>query len=182
MSFSIGAYSDMVLCDVVKMDAKHVLLGRPCKFDHQTRHDGCLNRYIFTLHWKCVTLLPLSPNEVLQDYVERNRSKAIEEAKQNSWGTMGALLESSNRTARVEHPAWVEHQMIKLDHPFSSRPSALVFMLESSDVPAWPRSFAWFTRRRFPTSLDRSQSVPGVKPNRPRSHQKSYGCLKITRI
>ncbi|XP_074297148.1 uncharacterized protein LOC141627833 [Silene latifolia] len=37
--FSIGkVYKDEVLCDVVPMDACHLLLGRPWEFDRNTTH------------------------------------------------------------------------------------------------------------------------------------------------
>ena len=35
VSFSIGKYEDEVLCDVVPMQAGHLLLGRPWKFDRK---------------------------------------------------------------------------------------------------------------------------------------------------
>ena len=60
VTFSIGAYVDKVLCDVIKMDATHVLLGRPWQFDRRTFHDGYLNRYMFQYNGKRVTLLPMT--------------------------------------------------------------------------------------------------------------------------
>ncbi|GKB11401.1 putative reverse transcriptase domain-containing protein [Tanacetum coccineum] len=48
VKFSIGRkYSDAVWCDVVPMDACHVLLGRPWQFDRKTKHDGFKNTYTF---------------------------------------------------------------------------------------------------------------------------------------
>ncbi|XP_039055027.1 uncharacterized protein LOC120197653 [Hibiscus syriacus] len=38
--FSIGKYKDEVTCDVVSMDATHLLLGRPWQFDKKVMHDG----------------------------------------------------------------------------------------------------------------------------------------------
>lgn len=78
--FSIGLYNDTVLCDVVRMNVTHLLLGRPWQFDRRVLHDGFLNTYMFTFHRKRVTLLPLSPSEILQDTAERARQRAIEEA------------------------------------------------------------------------------------------------------
>ncbi|MBP0644970.1 retroviral-like aspartic protease, partial [Mycobacterium tuberculosis] len=34
--FSIGKFKDKVLCDVIPMEACHILLGRPWQFDHKT--------------------------------------------------------------------------------------------------------------------------------------------------
>lgn len=46
--FSIGKnYSDKVLCDVVDMEACHILLGRPWQYDNKTVHLGEKNIYAF---------------------------------------------------------------------------------------------------------------------------------------
>lgn len=47
VDFSIGRYKDKVLCDVLPMDACHILLGRPWQFDRQAIHDGAKNAYSF---------------------------------------------------------------------------------------------------------------------------------------
>ncbi|XP_016755233.1 uncharacterized protein [Gossypium hirsutum] len=58
VSFSIGKYSDEVLCDVVPMHAGHLLLGRPWQFDRRVMRDGYTNRYSFKHLGKNVTLAP----------------------------------------------------------------------------------------------------------------------------
>ena len=40
VNFSIGTYHDQVLCDVLAIDACHVLLGRPWQHDRKTLHNG----------------------------------------------------------------------------------------------------------------------------------------------
>jgi hypothetical protein len=35
VSFSIGKYVDEVLCDVIPMQASHILLGRPWQYDRK---------------------------------------------------------------------------------------------------------------------------------------------------
>ena len=64
VSFSIGRYSDEVLCDVVPMQAGHILLGRPWQFDRRFNHDGFKNRYSFSKDNTNVTLVPLTPKQV----------------------------------------------------------------------------------------------------------------------
>ena len=62
LSFSIGKlYKDEVLCDVLPMDACHVLLGRPWQFDRDVMHDGRKNTYSFMMDKKKIVLNPLSP-------------------------------------------------------------------------------------------------------------------------
>lgn len=57
--FSVGTnYRDIVCCDVVPMDACHLLLGRPWEYDRQTMHDGFANTYSFMFENKRITLLP----------------------------------------------------------------------------------------------------------------------------
>jgi len=54
-------YKDETWCNIMSMDACHVLLGCPWLFDRRVMHDGCLNRYTFTKDHKKITLTPLKP-------------------------------------------------------------------------------------------------------------------------
>ena len=57
--FSIGTnYKDLVCCDVIPMDACHILLGRPRQYDRRTIHDGFVNTYNFSYEGNHITLLP----------------------------------------------------------------------------------------------------------------------------
>jgi len=47
LNFSIGKYKDEGLCDVVPMEAIHVLLGRPWQYDRRVHHDGHTNMFTF---------------------------------------------------------------------------------------------------------------------------------------
>nr|KYP34027.1 hypothetical protein KK1_045063 [Cajanus cajan] len=70
VEFSIGNYQDKVKCDVVPMEACHILLGRPWQFDKQTHHDGLTNKITFTHKVKKFVLHPLSPSQVMEDQVQ----------------------------------------------------------------------------------------------------------------
>lgn len=60
VQFSIGnRYSDEVWCEVIPMDACHVLLGRPWQYDRRTKHDGFKNTYSFRKDGINITLAPL---------------------------------------------------------------------------------------------------------------------------
>ncbi|XP_048493901.2 uncharacterized protein LOC125494388 [Beta vulgaris subsp. vulgaris] len=62
LSFSIGrTYEEELWCDVIPLDACHVLLGRPWMFDRRVSHDGYKNTYSFTKNHKRITLTPLIP-------------------------------------------------------------------------------------------------------------------------
>ena len=61
MPFSIGKrYVDEVICDVIPMDACHLLLGRPWQFDREALHDSRKNAYTFKMDKKTITLHPSS--------------------------------------------------------------------------------------------------------------------------
>jgi len=60
ISLSIGKnYEDEIWCDIVPMDAYHILLGRPWFFDRRVMHDGRMNTYTFYKDHKKITLTPL---------------------------------------------------------------------------------------------------------------------------
>ncbi|XP_056843071.1 uncharacterized protein LOC130495662 [Raphanus sativus] len=64
VSFSIGKYHDQVKCDVVPMQAGHILLGSPWQFDKEAIHHGRTNIYSFNHNNKKHSLAPLSPQDV----------------------------------------------------------------------------------------------------------------------
>lgn len=58
-TFSIGpTYGDAIYCDVVPMDACHLLLGRPWQYDKSVQHDGRSNTYSFLFRGKKIVLVP----------------------------------------------------------------------------------------------------------------------------
>ncbi|KAH0633572.1 hypothetical protein KY284_036358 [Solanum tuberosum] len=68
IKFQIGKYHDVVLCDVIPMQASHVLLGRPWQHNHMSIHDGRHNTYtVMTMECKYVLKL-MSPSQVLELY------------------------------------------------------------------------------------------------------------------
>ena len=59
LSFSIGkSYKEKIWCNVVPMDACHILLGRPWLFDRRVIYDGYANTYSF--NGRKITLIPNS--------------------------------------------------------------------------------------------------------------------------
>ncbi|GJQ89254.1 putative nucleotidyltransferase, ribonuclease H [Tanacetum coccineum] len=64
--FSMGnTYKDNVWCDVVPMDACHLLLGRPWEYDRDITHNGRTNTYSFLFKGLKITLMPNKPKEVV---------------------------------------------------------------------------------------------------------------------
>ena len=67
VTFQIGKYEDEVLCDVVPIEATHILLGRPWQFDRRVTHDCYPNKYAVPYKGKTIALVPLTPSQVLED-------------------------------------------------------------------------------------------------------------------
>ncbi|GJT17382.1 putative nucleotidyltransferase, ribonuclease H [Tanacetum coccineum] len=64
--FSVGnTYKDNVWCDVVPIDACHLLLGRPWEYDRNITHNGRTNTYSFLFGGVKITLMPNKPKEVV---------------------------------------------------------------------------------------------------------------------
>ena len=60
-------YQDILLCDVIDMDASHILVRRPWEYDVDAKHHGRCNSYEFTWFGKKIALMPLSnPTKVAQ--------------------------------------------------------------------------------------------------------------------
>ncbi|RDY04681.1 hypothetical protein CR513_11583, partial [Mucuna pruriens] len=57
--FAIENYKDEVLCDVVLMEAGHILLGRPWQLDRKVTHKGYTNCLSFIYNELKITLTPL---------------------------------------------------------------------------------------------------------------------------
>ncbi|XP_033139286.1 uncharacterized protein LOC117130674, partial [Brassica rapa] len=75
---SIGRYEDEILCDVIPMEASHILLGRPWQFDRRVTHDGFTNKHSFEFNGKKTILVPLTPKEVHQDQLQLQKKKEID--------------------------------------------------------------------------------------------------------
>jgi transposase InsO family protein len=71
INFAIGAYHDVVECDVVPMQACHILLGRPWQFDTDCVHYGRSNQFSLLHHDKKIVLLPMSPEAIVRDDTAR---------------------------------------------------------------------------------------------------------------
>nr|KYP37472.1 hypothetical protein KK1_041329 [Cajanus cajan] len=100
VKLSIGNYEDEVLCDVVPMEACHILLGRPWQFDKKTMHNGLTNEITFTHKENKFVLHPLSPQQ-LKDK-EESREKGVP-----SLEVVTQEKNSSKQTLLVQQPSYI---------------------------------------------------------------------------
>ncbi|KAK7263636.1 hypothetical protein RJT34_31230 [Clitoria ternatea] len=78
INFTIGTYRDEVKCDVVPMEATHILLGRPWQFDRKVLHEGFTNTFTFKLDDKKIVLHPLTPQQVAKDQIQMKAKREKE--------------------------------------------------------------------------------------------------------
>ncbi|RDX79638.1 hypothetical protein CR513_39918, partial [Mucuna pruriens] len=71
--FAIENYKDEVLCDVVLMEAGHILLGRPWQLDRKVTHKGYTNCLSFIYNELKITLTPLTPKQVCEDQIKMRK-------------------------------------------------------------------------------------------------------------
>jgi hypothetical protein len=82
LNFAIGPYHDVVECDVIPMQACHILLGRPWQFDKDSMHHGRLKQYSFLHHDKKIVLHPMSPEAIMHnDVAAARKNKSHDHAR-----------------------------------------------------------------------------------------------------
>jgi len=78
VTFSIGNFEDNVLCDIVPMEACHILLGRPWIFERETIHNSHTNEITFTHQERKIVLHPLKPSQVEEGQVQMRKKREKE--------------------------------------------------------------------------------------------------------
>jgi hypothetical protein len=82
LNFAIGPYHDVVECDVVPMQACHILLGRPWQFAKDFMHHCQLNQYSFLHDDKKIELHPMFPEAIMHnDVAAARKTKSHDHAK-----------------------------------------------------------------------------------------------------
>lgn len=98
--FSIGRYRDEVYCDVVDMEACHILFGRPWQYDYDVKHLGKENIYQLVKGGVRYTLLPMTkkpssdnaPKEKEKTFLVETKSERELEADFKDSGEIHLLI------------------------------------------------------------------------------------------
>ena len=125
-----------MLCDVVPMQAGHMLLGRPWQYDRRVRHDGFTNKYSFEMNKRTIILAPLSPmqayadqlklqNEEEQRRAEKKRRESGEEKKESEGKRKECekKSESEKKASGKEKPVIIENKFERRQQIFYARVS-----------------------------------------------------------
>ena len=154
VSFRIGKYEDEVLCDVVPMQAGHLLLGRPWQFDRCVKHDGFTNKYSFVLNQRTITLVPLTPKQVYEDQL---RLKKEGEKKKESESTKIREAETKRRGKECEKVSVSDERKEGKQKNFYAKKSEIKRALFSNQP-----MIVLLYKEAFLSTNDLSQSLPSV--------------------
>ena len=77
VTIKLGHYEDHIMCDVVPMQACHLLLGRPWQYDRKVTHDGFTNRHSFVYKGQNVVLKPMTPTQVAEEFEKKKVSEKV---------------------------------------------------------------------------------------------------------
>jgi hypothetical protein len=151
VEFSIGKnYKDAVICDIVPMDACHLLLGRPWQYDRKTKHDGFKNTYSFEKDGVKVLLVPL---------------KMVHVPKPSFGEGTNLLTRSGVEKALMENGEGFAIVVREEKEPIEIPPSLIPFLKEFSDVVPEEIPHGLPPMRDMQHCID---LVPGsVLPNKP---------------
>ena len=83
VQFSIGKYQDQVVCDVVPMQACQLLLGRTWLYDHDVQVSGRENKLAFMYKGECISLLPLTLEEIMMDDLKKKQRESEKHLSEN---------------------------------------------------------------------------------------------------
>ncbi|XP_039164045.1 uncharacterized protein LOC120291138 [Eucalyptus grandis] len=102
VNLSIGSvYSDKIWCDVLPMDASHIILGQPWQFDKRTMHDGYRNTYSFEFGGKKITLAPSRVGDSSDDAGKNSRTNSFKDGEDDA-AHIEDRLSRPRRSARIK--------------------------------------------------------------------------------
>lgn len=91
---------DEIWCEVIPMDACHILLGRPWLYDRRVKHDGFRNTYSFKKDGLQITLAPLNPRDEPPHIAPLTKADFVGLAKHQSATVFGLVVVEENPNTR----------------------------------------------------------------------------------
>jgi len=77
IEFSAGPYCSEVICDILPIDACHLLLGRPWLFGNHVIYDGHASTYAFKYMGRNLTLTPPPLPKLLKSKLGKGSAKSL---------------------------------------------------------------------------------------------------------
>ena len=104
VAFSIGTYKDEDNCDIVPMEAGHILLGRPCQFDRKIIYNGLTNEITLTHLGTKFVLHPQTPSQVAKDQLtmkdKRDEEKLEKQKKEKDSKALAPKVKEKEKEGR----------------------------------------------------------------------------------
>ncbi|MFS7973284.1 putative nucleotidyltransferase, Ribonuclease H [Helianthus anomalus] len=100
---------DEIWCEVIPMDACHILLGRPWQYDRRVKHDGFKNTYAFQKDGFNIILAPLDTRKIGTKALILTKSALLDFTKHAAPPFMYALVIAEENTTVAQTPPEVEH-------------------------------------------------------------------------
>ncbi|GJY78298.1 putative reverse transcriptase domain-containing protein [Tanacetum coccineum] len=107
--FLIGKkYNDEVWCEVISMDACHILLGRPWQYDRRIKHDGFRNTYSFKKDGINIMLAPLDTRQNPSDALVLSKSQFVGLTKLNPHSVIFTLVVAEANDIAPSNPSVIQ--------------------------------------------------------------------------
>ncbi|XP_074288660.1 uncharacterized protein LOC141613814 [Silene latifolia] len=112
ISLQLGPYKDEILCDVIPMNACHILLGRPWQYDRKVEHDGRSNVYVVSKGKAKYHLKPLSPTKynkpIAKDslFLDANEAEEVVAREEPAYLLVVREVTKMERAALPNKPAY----------------------------------------------------------------------------
>ncbi|RDX69073.1 hypothetical protein CR513_51859, partial [Mucuna pruriens] len=98
--FAIENYKGEVLCDVVLMEAEHILLGRPWQLNRKVTHKGYTNCLSFLYNELKITLSTFSPKQVCEDQIKMRKVREYGELEEKKNERTKEKSEQKNKKSK----------------------------------------------------------------------------------
>jgi hypothetical protein len=149
--FSVGKYNDHVECDVVPMQACQLLLGRPWLYDRDVQIFGRTNKLSFVYKGERISLLPLTPEEILKDDIKKKQRESEHH------------LRVSHKNSKAECPQ--PNQTPQLQRTQKPGKEGLVMMARKGDIKELSEPDAIFFVLMYKDTFLSTNALPSTLPS-----------------
>nr|GEZ02674.1 hypothetical protein [Tanacetum cinerariifolium] len=130
--FLIGnKYTDELWCEVIPMDACHLLLGRPWQYDRRTKHDGFRNTYSFSKDGLNNVLTPLDIRDSPANVMIVTKYEFLDYSKATAQKNLLALVVTELNNNNTDTPSLIQPLLVEFHDVFPDDiPTSLTLMRE----------------------------------------------------
>jgi hypothetical protein len=149
--FSVGKYDDHVECDVVPMQACQLLLGQPWLYDRDVQIFGRTNKLSFLYKGERISLLPLTPEEILKDDLKKKQRESENH------------LRLIHKNSKGEFPKPNKNPLPPITK--TPRKEGLVMMIRKGDLKELSEPNAMFFVLLYKDTLLSTNNLPSTLPS-----------------